>query len=163
MNKTVLFGSVLTLSLTTFSLPARSQAIAESVMLGAGSSTATVKAGSALNSALNQSGSQLAGRIQQQVLQPQRTQPPRTRTSRSGKNLLPKNQTPTTKAPSVPRAGALIVSVQGGESSFPRTTASAGRGKPTSQMSATNSMADKTSTEGGSKEYKRVVTVSFPK
>ena len=68
MNKTVLSGSVLTLSLTTFSLPSRSQAIAESVMLGAGSLTAAVKAGSALNSALNQSGSQLAGRIQQQVL-----------------------------------------------------------------------------------------------
>ena len=42
----------------------------ESALLGADSSTATVKAGSVLNSIFNQSSKQLAGHVQRQVLQP---------------------------------------------------------------------------------------------
>jgi hypothetical protein len=164
MTRMILLRISLILAFITFSSPAFSQAMAESVLLGAGSSTGTVSAGSALNSSLNRSSKQLAGRVQQQVLRPQRTQPPRIRTQ-SGKTFLPKNQTPTTKTPSIPQAGALIVSVQGAESSSPRTIepASAGRGKTTLQQPATNSMADKTSTEVGSQQYKPVVTVEFPK
>jgi hypothetical protein len=162
MSKMILLRISLILVIITFSFPAFSQAMAESVLLGAGSSTSTVSAGSALNPSLNQSGSQLAGRIQQQVLRPQQTQRPRSRTQR-GKTLLPKNQTPTTKTPNIPQAGALIVSVQGGESSSPRTTASAGRDKTTLQQPATNSIADKTATQVRSKQYKPVVTVAFPK
>jgi hypothetical protein len=67
MSKMILLIVSLILAFMTFSFPAFSQAIAESVLLGAGSSTATVTAGSALNSGLNQSGKQLAGRVQQQV------------------------------------------------------------------------------------------------
>jgi hypothetical protein len=63
MSKMILLRISLILVIITFSFPAFSQAMAESVLLGAGSSTSTVSAGSALNSSLNQSGSQLAGRI----------------------------------------------------------------------------------------------------
>ena len=45
MDRKVLLGITLSLAFTTFSLPASSQAVAESVLLGAGSSTAAVKAG----------------------------------------------------------------------------------------------------------------------
>jgi hypothetical protein len=63
MSKMILLRISLILVIITFSFPAFSQAMAESVLLGAGSSTSTVSAGSALNPSLNQSGSQLAGRI----------------------------------------------------------------------------------------------------
>src|SRR5262249_50107590 len=109
MHRRILLGIALTLGFAT-SLPASSQATAESVMLGAGSSTAAVKAGSALNSALNQSSKQLAGRVQQQMLRP-----PQTKASQRGKNLLPKNQTARTETRSMPQPGELIVSMQGAE------------------------------------------------
>src|SRR5712691_1261204 len=68
MNR-VLWGLTLTLVLTLVCIPTFAQAVAESVLLGAGSSTATVKAGSALNSALNRGSKQLAGRVQRHTVQ----------------------------------------------------------------------------------------------
>jgi hypothetical protein len=87
MNKKVLLGIAVTLSFTTFSLPASSQAIAESVMLGAGSTTAAVKAGSALNSALKQGGRRVAEGVQQQGLRPSQTSQRKTSVAR--KRLSP--------------------------------------------------------------------------
>jgi hypothetical protein len=113
MNRKVLLGIAVTLSFTTFSLPASSQAIAESVMLGAGSSTAAVRAGSALNSALKPGGSQLAGRVQQEILRPSQTKSPPRKISRTGKNLFPRNQDALRQARIVSQPGELIVSVQG--------------------------------------------------
>jgi len=87
MERTVLFGITLLLVSNTFSLPAFSQAIAESVTLGAATSIAGTKAGSALGSALSRSSKQIAGHLQQQVSQPQ----PR-RTPKATRALLPKSQ-----------------------------------------------------------------------
>jgi hypothetical protein len=152
MNKKVFLGIALTLTFPTFSLPVSSQAIAESVMLGAGSSTAAVKAGSALNSALNQGGGRLAGDIQQQVLRP--SQISQRKTSLGRKSLLPRNQNAPRNRPSVPRPGTLIVSVQGAE------TNSAVTDKP---ISTGRGETPATSTEPGSQKYKSAITLSFPK
>src|SRR5215471_1044484 len=108
MSRRVLLGIALILIFTTFSLPASSQAIAESVMLGAGSSTTAVKAGSALGSALNRSSKQLAGRVQEPV-----SKPSQTKTVQTGKNAFPKTQTARTESRSLSQPGAMIVSVQG--------------------------------------------------
>src|SRR5215471_13060057 len=117
MNRRVfLLGITLTLVFTTFSLPASSQAVAESVMLGAGSSTATAKAGSALSSALNQSGKQLAGRVQQ-VSGPSQTK------TQTGRNLIPKDQTARADTRSMPQPGAMIVSIQGAKPNCSLTNA----------------------------------------
>jgi hypothetical protein len=160
MSKMILLIVSLILAFMTFSFPAFSQAIAESVLLGAGSSTATVTAGSALNSGLNQSGKQLAGRVQQQVSRPQQAKTPPT-----GRNLLPKSQAGGTVSRKAPQPGELIVSIQGAELSSPRTdkAASRGRNKTTLESAASNSVSNKTSGEEGTQKYKSVVTVSIPK
>jgi hypothetical protein len=152
MNKKVLLGITLSLSFTTFSPLACCQAIAESVMLGAGSSTAAVKAGSALNSALNQGGRRLAGGVQEQVLRPSQTS--QRKTSLGRKSFLPKNQNAPRNRPSVPQPGTLIVSVQGAE------TNSAVTDKP---ISTGRGETPATSTEPGSQKYKSAITLSFPK
>src|SRR4051812_37433940 len=163
MDKKVLLGIAVTLSFTTFSLPASSQAIAESVMLGAGSTTAGVKAGFALNSALNQGGGRLAGEVQQQVLRPSQTS--QRKTSLGRKSLLPRNQNTPRNRPSVPQPGTLIVSVQGAEtnSAVRDKPISTGRGETPVASSPTNLKGDTTSTEPGSQKYKSAITLSFPK
>ena len=161
MDKKVLLGIAVTLSFTTFSLPASSQAIAESVMLGAGSTTAAVKAGSALNSALNQGGGRLAGEVQQRVLRPSQTS--QRKTSLGRKSLLPRNQNTPRNRPSVPQPGALIVSVQGAKTSSALTDKpiSTAPGETTVGSSPTNLKGDTTSP--GSQKYKSAITLSFPK
>jgi hypothetical protein len=160
MSRKVLFRLTLILAFITLSLPAFSQAIAESVLLGAGSSTATVTPGSALNSALNQRGKQLAGRVQQKV-----SRPPQARTSQTGRNLLPKSRAGGTASRKAPQPGELIVSIQGAELSSPRTDKPAyrGRNKTTLESAASNSTSNKTSAEEATQKYKSVVTVSIPK
>ena len=152
MNRMVLLlGIALIVDLTTFSLPASSQAIAESVMLGAGSSTATVKAGSALNSALNQSSKQLAGRVQQQVSRPSQTK-------------ATKNQTARTETHSMSQPGTMIVSIQGGEPNCSLTTEQTAtrQGKAVAQASPKKCSAN-ASVKPESQKYNALVTLSSPK
>ncbi len=160
MGRKVLLGITLTLVFTTFSLPASSQAVAESVLLGAGSSTAGVKAGSALNSSLNQSSKQLAGRIQQQVSQPRQTNTPQ-----SAKNLFPKSQTAGIAVRRAPQPGAMIVSIQGAEPNCSLTNeqTSTRQGKAAADEPPTNCISPNTSVKPGSQKYKSVVTLSFHK
>jgi hypothetical protein len=160
MDRKVLLEITLTLAFTTFSLPAFSQAVAESVLLGAGSSTAAVQAGSALNSSLNQNSKQLAGRIQQQVPQPRQTNTPQ-----RGKNLLPKSQTDSRAVRSAQKPGALIVSIQGAEPNCPLTNEQTSRqqGKVASDEPPTNCISPNASVKPGSQKYKSAVTLSFPK
>ena len=159
MDRKVLLEITLTLAFTTFSLPAFSQTVAESVLLGAGASTAAVKAGSALNSSLNQSSKQLAGRIQQQVSQPRQTNKPQ-----SGKKLLPKSQTSSIAVRSAPKPGALIVSIQGaGQPNCPPTNdeTSARQGDAAAEKPSTNCASQNTAVSPKSEKYKSVVTLSF--
>jgi hypothetical protein len=159
MDRRVLLGITLTLACTTFSLPASSQAVAESALLGAGTSTAAVKAGSALNSGLNQSSKQLAGRIQQQVLRLQQTKTPQ-----SGKNLRPNAQNSGTADRRAPQPGEFIVSIQGAEPNCAVTDdqTSAGQGTGTAQAPPTNCLSPNTSDKPESTKYKSVVIVTFP-
>jgi hypothetical protein len=111
MARTVLFRIILILISNTFALPAYSQAIAESVTLGAATSVAGTKAGSALGSALNRSSKQLAGHLQQQLSQSQPTSTPKGK-----KALLPKSQSHGISKLNQSQSGALVVSVRGAES-----------------------------------------------
>ncbi len=70
MNRCILVGMILTLAIAFARPSAFAQAAAESVLLNANSATATVKAGSALGSALNRVNKQLAGRVSQQTSPP---------------------------------------------------------------------------------------------
>jgi hypothetical protein len=128
-------------------------------LLGAGSSTAAVKAGSALNSSLNHNSKQLAGRIQQQVSQPRQTNTPQ-----RGKNLLPKSQTASIAVRSAPQPGAMIVSIQGAEQpDCPLTNeqTSARQGKAAAEKPPTNCASQNTSVKPKYEKYKSVVTLSF--
>jgi hypothetical protein len=160
MDRGVLLGMTLTLAFNAFPLPASSQAIAESVLLGAGSSTAGVKAGSALNSALNQSSKRLAGGIRQQL-----SQPPQANMRQSRKNLLPKSQSGGTAIGNMPQPGAVIASIQGAESNCPLTNekTSTHQGKAAAEPPSTNCISQNTSVKSGSQKYKSMVTLSLPK
>lgn len=152
---TFLLGIVVGLLFSTFPLPASSQAIAESVLLGAGSSTATVKAGSALNSALNKNSRDLAGRIPKQLPQPLQR-----KNGESSQNMLLKSRTGGTAIPSTAQSSGLIVSIQGAEPNC----------RPTSQKTSTlqdaragASSSNCLSVKPESQKYKSVVTLSAPK
>jgi hypothetical protein len=154
MNR-VLRGLTITLLFTLVRIPSFAQAVAESVLLGAGSSTATVKAGSALNSALNRGSKQLAGRVQRQMLQPA---PPG---QKSHLGAVTISRRPV-KAAAVPTHGTVISSIQGGVTSC----ALAGQRTPaagtTSEPSPTNCSGQPAS-EPAPQKYKSVITLSFPK
>jgi hypothetical protein len=152
----VLVGLVVTLAFTTLSLPASSQAIAESALLGGGSSTATAKAGSALNSALNKTSKEIAGRIPKQLPQPvQRTN------SGSAKNLLPKSGTGGSATPSTAQPSGLIVSIQRAEPTCPAISekTSTRQGNAGAEPAPKNCLPVKPE----SQKYKSVVTLSAPK
>ena len=65
MNRRILLGMTFTLALVVPAC-ALAQAAAESALVKAGSAAVTAKTGSALNSALDRSSKQLAGRVQRQ-------------------------------------------------------------------------------------------------
>src|SRR4029077_7450057 len=70
VNKLLLLGIALIAVLTP--LPAFTQAAAESALINSLSSSSTIKAGSALNQALNQGSAQLGARIQERTSGPMR-------------------------------------------------------------------------------------------
>jgi hypothetical protein len=138
-------------------LPASSQAIAESVTLGAATSIAGTKAGSALSSALNRSSKQIAGRVQQQVPRPQTKKP------WSEKKLASNTQNTGAADHRPPQPGELTVSIQGAEPNcaFTNEQTSVGQRKGTRQW-PTNCLSPNTSGKPASTKYKSVVTVTFP-
>jgi hypothetical protein len=157
IERTVLFGITLILGSSTFSLPASSQAIAESVTLGAATSIAGTKAGSALGSALNRSSKQIAGHLQQQVSQPQPTSTPKGKRA-----LLPKSQSQGIST-AQPQSGTLVVSIQGAESNCASEKISLQQGKAGTSTPPTNCISPNASVKPGSTKYKSAVTISFPK
>jgi len=152
MNR-VLWGLTLTLVLTLVCIPTFAQAGAESVLLGAGSSTATVKAGSALNSRQKQ----LAGRVQRHTVQ---TVP----SERMPHSAVGKISTGILKSTATPAHGAVIASIQGAVISCApgRQTASAAGSKTATEPSQTNCSGQPAS-ETAPQKYKSVITLSFPK
>lgn len=154
MNR-VLRGLTITLLFTLVRIPSFAQAVAESVLLGAGSSTATVKAGSALNSALNRGSKQLAGRVQRQMLQP--VSPGQK--SHSGGVTISRRPV---NATAVPTHGTVISSIQGGVTSCALASQTASAAGSTTEPSPTNCSGQPAS-EPAPQKYKSVITLSFPK
>ncbi len=170
MDRRVLLflGMAMTLVLTAFPAAAFAQAAAESVLTHAGSATAAVKAGSAMNSALNRSSKQLAGRVQEQM-------------SKSRPGATPRNgQKPEIKAPlSASAVGAdsarqITVSIQGGEITCAPAPANppanlkteTPQEKPNTEAKPTNCGSQHPARPQGLQakdKYKPVITVSFPK
>jgi hypothetical protein len=138
------------------SLLAYSQAIAESVTLGAATSIAGAKAGSALGSALNRSGKQLAGHLQQQLSQSQPTSTPKGK-----KALLPKSQSHKTSM-AQPQSGALVVSVQGAGPNCRQEQSSPQQGKAGTETPSTSCISQNASVKPQATKYKSVVTVTLP-
>ncbi len=153
MNR-VLRGLTITLLFTLVRIPSFAQAVAESVLLGAGSSTATVKAGSALNSALNRGSKQVAGRVQRQMLQPA----PPGQKSHLGAVTISRHPV---KATAAPTHGTVISSIQGGVTSCALASQRASAGT-TTEPSPTNCSGQPAS-EPAPQKYKSVITLSFPK
>ena len=155
MNR-VLRGPTLTLVLTLVCIPTFAQAVAESVLLGAGSSTATVKAGSALNSALNRGSKQIAGRVQRHTVQTVPSKMPHSAVGKISTGML--------KSTATPAHGAVIASIQGAVISCApaRQTASAAGSKTATEPSQTNCSGQPAS-ETAPQKYKSVITLSFPK
>ena len=102
MSRVVLLRTVVTLMLAMLPSAAFCQAAAESVLLNGASSSSAVKAGSALNSALNGASKRLAGRI------PQMPQAPPSEVRPQAQEIEMKNG-----AGSISQPGGMIASVQG--------------------------------------------------
>ena len=154
MNR-VLRGLTITLLFTLVRIPSFAQAVAESVLLGAGSSTATVKAGSALNSALNRGSKQVAGRVPRQMLQPA----PPGQKSHLGAVTISRHPV---KATAAPTHGTVISSIQGGVTGCALASQTASAAGSTTEPSPTNCSGQPAS-EPAPQKYKSVITLSFPK
>jgi hypothetical protein len=110
MDTRVLLRLAVTLALTVLPAAAFGQAAAEAAMGNAASGLATAKAGSVLGRALNQSGKQLGGRVQEQTSKPLQlgTQP-------NQRQLKLKSQARAGAVRTNSAPGNLITSIQGGE------------------------------------------------
>jgi hypothetical protein len=162
MSRHTLLAMTFTLALVVLQPSAYAQAAAESALLGAGSSTATVKAGSALNSILNQGSKQLAGRVQRQVLQPT----PGT-ISHVGARQVPTSRIKGTpvRAGTTPTVGPVIASIQGAVTGCVPTnqTPSALGSSAAAESVQTNCGGQDSASPPVPPEYKSVITLSFPK
>ena len=160
MNRRTLLGMALTLSLAALQASAFAQAAAESVLLGAGSATTTVKAGSSLGSALNQAGKQLSGRVQQQTAQPAPGRMPQSATR-------PVSTSPAkgTAVPSgtTPAQGDMIASIQGaGTRCAPINDKASTPGSKTESVQ-TNCSGQNSASQPVPQKYKSVITLSISK
>jgi len=160
MNRRIRLGMTFTLALLVLRTSAIAQAAAESALLGAGSSTATAKAGSALSSILNQRYNQVAGRVQQQVLQPTPQ-----KASRVGARPVSRSPVIAVRASTTSAEVPIIASIQGAVTSCIPTKqiASAPGSKATAQSGQTNCGGQDSASKPVPPEYKSVITVSFPK
>ncbi len=160
MGNGVLLGTAVVVALAMAPAPAFSQAAAESVLLNGASSTSAVKAGSALNSALNGAGKRLAGRIQQ-VPQASPSETRREMQKVQGKNAAGAS---LVGSGSTSQQGSMIASVQGVAGTCAPTN-----GNPQSSDNKPKTESGPTNCPGGSAKpapqdkYKSVITLSFPK
>lgn len=149
MNRTILTLLLIALALSVAPTRALAQAAAETVLLNANSAATTVKAGSALSSALNQATRQLAGQVSHSApvatekLQPRSAMPAETSASSS----------------TTPASGPLVTSIAGASrTSCPLTTPPPSTDKKSVAPSATPSCVVNPPTQ----KYKSQLTVSFP-
>lgn len=158
MDKRILLGITLTLAIGILRATTFAQAAAESALATAHSASSTVGATSALNRALNRSGKQLAGRIQEQI--------PHGGVAQNQQQLKLKNRISarTVRTDSVP--GNVVTSIQGAQVTCtpanPRSQTL--EGKPNTESRHTNCPSKDLSLKAGPQdEYKSVITLSPPK
>jgi hypothetical protein len=125
MKTRILLGTVLGLSLVLLQASAFAQAAAESVMVGAASAGTTVKAGSALGSALNRVTRQLGTTVEETV------QPTTGRVLRVGAQPASRIPARGTAAATGSAEGPMIASIQGTTPVAAPTCASASQAAPT--------------------------------
>jgi len=162
MNSRIRLAMTFTLALAVLQASAFAQAAAESALLNAGSSAATAKAGSALNSALDKGSKQLAGRVQRQMLQPA----PR---KMSQGRARPVPTSPAKGAAvgegTTPAQGPVIASIQGAVTSCAPTdrTASQPESKTAAESAQTNRSGQDCASKPVPQKYQSVITLSFSK
>ena len=162
MSSRILLGMTFILVLVVLRASAFGQAAAESVLLNSGSAATTVKAGSALNSALNQGSKQLAGRVQRQVVPPAPG-----KMSQVGARQVSTSPVKGTvvRADTTPAQGAMITSIQGAVTSCAPTheTPSTPGSKTAAESAQTNCSGQDSASKPAPQKYKSVITLSFPK
>ncbi|HYU46601.1 MAG TPA: hypothetical protein VEK84_10550 [Terriglobales bacterium] len=161
MNGCILVEMTFTLALAALPASAFAQAAAESVLLGGASSAATVKAGSQLNSALNQGSKQLAGRVQQQM------QPAPGKIAPVGAGAVSKSPVKgiAVRAGATPAPGPVIASIQGAATHCAPTnhTTSMPGSKTHAESAQTNCSGQSSASESAPQKYKPVITLSLQK
>jgi hypothetical protein len=162
MHRRILLGMTFTLAFAVVQASAFAQAAAEAGLLNAGSSTATVKAGTRLNSAMNQGSKQLAGRVQGQV-----SQPAPGRMSQVGTRPVSTSPAKSTAASegAAQAQGAVIASIQGAESSCApgSRTASTPESKTAAESAQTTCSGPDPASKPAPQKNKSVITLSFSK
>jgi hypothetical protein len=158
MDKRILFGITLTLAIGILRATTFAQAAAESALGTAHSASSTVGATSALNRALNQSGKQLAGRVQEQM--------PQGGVARNQQQLKLKKGISARAAHTDSVPGNVVTSIQGAQVTCapanpkPQTPA----GKPNTESRHTNCPSNDLSVKAGPEaKYKSVITLPPPK
>ena len=161
MNRRILLGMTFTLALVVPAC-ALAQAAAESALVKAGSAAVTAKTGSALNSALDRSSKQLAGRVQRQVAPPAPGKTSRVAT----------RPVSTIAAPAIavregtpPAQGSMIASIQGAETSCAPTapTAATAGSKTAAEPAQTNPSGQECAAKPAPQKHNSVITLSFSK
>jgi hypothetical protein len=162
MNSRVLLRIVVTLA-AAVPIPVFAQAAAESALTNALSSSATVKGGSALGHALNQSSTQLGRRIQERTASPVQAGTPRPAPRAGLKNPATAMLTtgPVHSASSQPMGG---ISVQGGESTC-SPNAPGSQGSPAKATPAIDCHRSESGLKSGNDadKYKSFVMLPAPK
>jgi hypothetical protein len=167
VNKRLLLGMGLIAVLTP--LPGFTQAAAESALINSLSSSSTIKAGSALNHALNQGSAQLGARIQEQTSGPMRIGVQKSTPWPQGRNQIRQSQVrPSQKrgnlslsSGSTPSAGTIFI--HGGEvACAPASTIGPSSPAKTNSGSAATDCHGKgsTSNSGNQDQYRSFVTLS---
>jgi len=161
MNRRILFGMTFALALVVPDC-AMAQAAAETALVKAGSAAATAKAGSALNSALDRSSKQLAGRVQRQVAQPA---PGKTSRVEARPVSTSPAQGTAVGAGTAPAQGPVIASIQGAETGCaPRDrTASTPGSKTATESAQTERSGQDCAGKPAPLKNKSVITLSFSK
>jgi hypothetical protein len=162
VNIRILLRIIVTLALAVPST-AFAQAAAESALINALSSSATVKAGSALNHTLNQSTTQLGSRIQQRTAGPvqmgTQRQAPAARTKNSATGMLAAGAVHSA-SPQAMRG----ISVQGGEITCPTNTAtSQGSSAKTTVSEDSHRSTSGPKSEAEANKYKSFIMLPAPK
>jgi len=155
MNRRMLL--VTTLALIFPRVSAFAQAAAESALLNANSATVTVKAGSALGSALDQSTKQLAARVPQSTSQPAPSQVLVRRTIAVKGGAV--------RDGAAPAQGPMIASIEGSSNGCAAASqpASTSGSKRAAESAQSNCGGGDSAAHAASQKSKSVITLSFPK